>query len=232
MTIPNNGIDDPIYGELSILFLLSLSSMQPLAEMMAVEGILAQLNAANLMNYYRRSGGMSAFDSPPRLFSIWTKGILPLCLNLLQAVGHSIAGEISAFLNQYPEQLTRASNALNARTATKITLSTVSEAHSLALIASILDNTRSQGPRLGIQASDIPVLEWDRENVKEDIDSWLSRKGALKEKIVILDERDAALYEKKSSSDEADNMLEERVIRELYAAGDCLGLGGEQASRS
>ncbi|KAF2470193.1 uncharacterized protein BDR25DRAFT_287981 [Lindgomyces ingoldianus] len=225
LTIRNNGVEDPIYGELSLLFILSLSSMQVLAENMAVEGILSQLNTANLMSYFRRQGGMGPFDSPNRMYSIWTKGILPLCLNLLDSVGPPISGEISAFLNQFPEQLVRASNTLSTRTATKITLSVASETHSLALIAGILESNRDQGPRLGIQAGDIPVLDWDRENVKEDIESWMARKGALREKIVVVDETEAALFDRKLAGGEAENMLEERILRELDAAGDCLGLG-------
>jgi nuclear pore complex protein Nup188 len=228
ITIPTNGVNDPIYGELSILFILSLSSMQPLAESMAVEGILAQLNSANLMNYFRRPGGMSPFDSPARLFAIWSKGILPLCLNLLRAVGPAIAGEISAFLNQFPEQLNRASNCLNSRTVKKITLSLASETHSLALISSILENDRANSARLGIQAGDIPALEWDRDVVKEDIDTWMGRRSALLDKVVVLDERDAALFAKKvnaATAGEGENMLEQRVLRELEAAGECLDLG-------
>ncbi|KAF2185728.1 hypothetical protein K469DRAFT_631610 [Zopfia rhizophila CBS 207.26] len=228
LTISNNGVDDPIYGELSLLFILSLSSMQVLAETMAVEGILSQLNTANLMNFYRRPGGVSPFDTPSRLFSIWTKGILPLCLNLLDSVGPPIAGEISAFLNQFPEQLKRASNSLNSRTANKITLLIASEAHSLALIADILESNRAQGPRLGIQAGDIPVLDWDKENIKEDIEGWMARKGALRERIVVADESEAVLFNKKLQGDGAENMLEERVLRELDAAGDCLALGPQK----
>lgn len=210
LTVQNNGVADPVYGELSLLFILSLSQLQALAETMAVEGILSQLNTANLMNYYRRPGGMGPFDSPPRLHSIWTKGILPLCLNLLLSVGAPIAGEISSFLNQFSEQLTRSSNALASRYAqNKITLSIASETHSLALISNIIDSIRAQGPRLGIQASDIIPLEWDKENVKEDIDGWLARKAALRERVM---------------SDGSEG-TEDRVIGELMAAGTCLGLG-------
>ncbi|KAF1962309.1 nucleoporin-like protein, partial [Byssothecium circinans] len=185
-TNSNNGpsVPDPIYGELSLLFILSLSSIQSLAETMAVEGILSQLNTANLMNYYRRPGGMGAFNTPPRLHSIWTKGILPLCLNLLLSIGAPIAGEISSFLNQFPEQLLRSSNALNSRYSNRITLSIASETHSLALLSGILDAFRAQGPRLGIQASEVPALEWDRENVREDIEGWMARRGALRERVV------------------------------------------------
>ncbi|KAF2798196.1 hypothetical protein K505DRAFT_371910 [Melanomma pulvis-pyrius CBS 109.77] len=225
LTISHNGISDPVYGELSLLFVLSLSSIEALAETMAVEGILSQLNTANLMNYYRRPGGMSPFDSPARLHSIWTKGILPLCLNLLHSVGPAIAGEISSFLNQFPEQLSRACNALNSRLTSKITLSVASEIQSLALISNILDGYRTQGPKLGVIASEIAVLDWDKENVKEDIEGWMARKGALRERIVVIDESDAQLFNKKLSGDGPENMLEARVLDELDAAGDCLGLG-------
>jgi len=208
LTIENNGVADPVYGELSLLFILSLSHLPSLAESMAAEGVLSQLNTANLINYYRRPGGMGPFDSPSRLHSIWTKGILPLCLTLLFTVGAPIAAEISSFLNQFPEQLQRSSNALNSRYATKITLSTASETHSLAAISSILDSMRAAGPKLGIQGSDVLPLEWDKENVKEDIDGWMARKGALRERVVMGSEGD-----------------DERVVQQLEAAGACLGLG-------
>lgn len=212
LTLQNgSGVADPIYGELSLLFILSLSSLQSLAETMAAEGILSQLNTANIMNYYRRRGGMGPTDSPYRLHSIWTKGILPLCLNLILSVGAPIAGEISSFLNQFQEQLLRSSNALNSRYPTKISLALAAETHSLALLSSILDNFRAQGPRLGIQAGDVPPLEWDRDNVKEDIEGWMARKGALRERVVV----DVGM---------AREVVEDKVLAELVAAGACLGL--------
>jgi nuclear pore complex protein Nup188 len=235
LTISRNGVDDPVYGELSLLFLLSLSSIQALAETMAVEGVLSQINTANIMNYYRRSNGIGPFDTPARLYSIWTKGILPLCLNLLLSVGPPIAAEISSFLNQFPEQLARASLAINSNpssrsTPTRITLSITSEMHSLALISAILENVRKQGPKLGIQANEINMLNWDKDNVKEDIESWLSRKGTLRERIIAVDEREVDMLSKKSGQgDDAGNQLEERVFGELEDAGRCLGLGAAKA---
>lgn len=230
LTVSHNGVADPVYGELALLFLLSLSAIPAMAETMAVEGVLSQLNTANLMNYYRRANGMGPFDTPARLHSIWTKGILPLCLNLLLSVGAPIAAEISSFLNQFPEQLSRASGAINsspsARTgATKITLSVASETHSLALLSAIIEDVRKQGPKLGIQANEITLLDWDKDNVKEDIESWLSRKSALRERVVAVDEREAEMLGKKKGEV---NELEDRVLGELEAAGACLGLGKEK----
>jgi nuclear pore complex protein Nup188 len=229
LTVYHNGVDDPIYGELSLLFLLSLSSIQALAETMAVDGVLSQLNTANLMNYYRRPNGMGPFDTPARLYSIWVKGILPLCLNLLLSVGPPIAAEISAFLNQYPEQLLRSSLSINSNPSSrysqsaKITLSIASETHSLALISAIIDNVRKQGPKLGIQANEVNPLEWDKENMKEDVESWLSRKGALRERIVAMDERELEMAGRKGKV-EGCSGLEDRVVAELEDAGRCLGL--------
>lgn len=200
---------DPIYGELSLLFILSLSSVRGLAESMAVEGVLSQLNSANLMNYFRRPGGMGPFDTPVRMHSIWTKGILPLCLNLLLSVGAPIAAEISSFLNAFPEQLARSSNALNSRHVGKITLNLASETHSLALIGSIIEAVRTSGVREGVQPGDVASLEWDRENVREDIEGWMGRMGALRERVV----------------GDGTQGYEDRVVEEIEAAGVCLGLG-------
>jgi nuclear pore complex protein Nup188 len=224
LTLGNN---DPIYGELSLLFLLSLSTIPALAETMAVDGVLSQLNTANLMNYFRRPNGMGPSDTPLRLYSIWVKGILPLCLNLLLSVGPPVAGEISSFLNQYPTQLARAGLALNSspssRThATKITLSIASECHSLSLISTIIDNVRKQGPKLGIQANDVAPLDWDKDNVKEDVESWLSRKGALMERVIAMDEREVAMLGR--TREDGRSELEARVVGELEDAGRCLGL--------
>lgn len=227
LTINHNGIDDPIYGELSILFLLSLSSIPALAETMAVDGILSQLNTANIMSYFRRAGGVGPFDNPTRMYSIWTKGLLPLCLNLLLSVGAPIASEISNFLNQYPEQLLRASSSIasSARiTPTKITLSTASELHSLALLSSIVEDVRRQGPKLGIQSNEVALLDWDKEGVKEDLESWLGRKGALRERVVPCDEREGEMAGKRSNDTEG-NMLEQRVVAELEGASAVLGVG-------
>ncbi|KAJ4305565.1 hypothetical protein N0V90_001096 [Kalmusia sp. IMI 367209] len=209
LIIDTNGVQDPIYGELSLLFILSLSSLKPLAETMAVEGILSQLNNANLMNYYRRPGGMGPFDNPARLHSIWSKGLLPLCLNLLLSVGAPIAGEISSFLNAFPEQLQRSSNALSTRYLNKVTLNLAAETHSLALISSIIEAIRTAGVREGVQPGEVASLEWDRDNVKEDIEGWVNRRQSLRERVV-------------GNGTEG---FEDRVVGEIEAAGVCLGLG-------
>lgn len=230
LTIAQNGTADPVYGELALLFLLSLSSIPALAETMAVEGVLSQLNTANLTSYFRRPAGMGPFDTPARLHSIWSKALLPLCLNLLLSVGAPIAAEISAFLNQFPAQLARASSSLASSSSgpvrgasPRITLSLASETHSLALLSAILDDVRAAAPRLGLQAADIAPLDWDREAVKEDVEGWLSRKSALRERVVAGDEREVEMLGRRKDND-GGNELEERVVRELEAARRCFAV--------
>jgi nuclear pore complex protein Nup188 len=222
---------DPVYGELSVLFLLELSSMPVMAENLAVDGVLSRLNTANLINYYRRPAGMGPFDDPPRLFSIWNRGILPLCLNLLDAVGAPIAAEVATFLNQFPAQLARAAACLNPRSAPTaknpnaghITLGMASEAHSLALIVLVLDKLRASASAVGIIAADVPELEWDKASVKEDVEEWMQGRRGLRDRIAPTNEREVALVGMPSQMEGVENVLEERVVAEFEATLECLG---------
>lgn len=224
---------DPIYGELSILFLLELSNIGSMAETLAVEGVLSQLSSANLVNYYRRPNGMGPFDEPQRVYHIWARGFLPLCLNLLDAVGAPVAAEVASFLNQFSNQLLRSSDGFGsnraypsatARNSGRITLSMAAETHSLAIIWLVLERFRQQGPGLTGLATEIPDLAWDHAGVKEDVDSWLKSSGALRDSIVPTNEREFDLARAKpvSGSRRAQSRLEEQVIQELEGALMCL----------
>jgi len=116
---------DPIYGELSMLFLLELSSMPPMAEQLAIDGVLGHISSANITKYLR-SRKVSPFAEGAgiqRCYSIWVRGVLPLLLNLLHSVGASIATEVALFLNQFPALLKQSAEAFDApealRTITK-----------------------------------------------------------------------------------------------------------------
>ena len=113
--------DDPGYGELSSLFLLTLSGVPLVAEQMAVEGVLSSLSSANISQYFRAPsagttgrGGKGPFDHPARLHAIWARGILPLALNILSAVGPGVASDGAAFLGSFPAQLARCESDLAA----------------------------------------------------------------------------------------------------------------------
>ena len=224
---------DPIYGELSIAFLLGLSSVPALAESLAVNGTFSQLATTNLFNSFRRPGGIGPFDHPPRLYSIWARGFLPLVINLLSSIGPPIAAELSSTLSQFDAQLSRASHSLGAKLspvapgphAGQISLAMAAEAHALALISSVLKKFRESGSSLGIVPSDIVDLPWDAAGVREDIETRLQRRNNLRHCIVPTDEHEEAWARLKPLAAQAgaENRLEEKVVAELTAALALLG---------
>ena len=140
---------DPIYGELSILFLLELSTIPEVAERLAVEGIIGHLSSAPLATYMRKPnvGPFSDSIGAQRCYSIWARGILPLLLNLLCRLDMAIAGEIAIFLNQFSNLLEQAECALDMsperkfgriRQETRISLLQVNEIGSIALLVMFL----------------------------------------------------------------------------------------------
>lgn len=233
---------DPIYGELSILFLLELSSIPLMAEAMAVDGVLASLSTAKLCQYYQRNNGVGPFDEPVRLFAIWSKGVLPLALNLLDAVGAPIAAEIASFLNQFAPQLARNAKGLESRTvlgrstrgrgaepfAGAVTLGLASETHSLALLSFGLDRAKDLGSAAGVNSADIEDLAWDKDGVKEDIQAWLNGSRALADRIVATTEVEEGLMRNAGTGKKSESQLEEKVLGELRGAFRCLGGEGDR----
>ena len=219
---------DPVFGEFSITFLLELSTVPALAESMVIGGCLAQIASANLVKYFRRSGGIGPFDQPDRMYLIWTRGILPLVINLLRAIGGPIASEIASFLNQFKPQLTRASNSFDVKPSPTpkdvhrgyVNLAMASEIRSLALIATILDMFREAGASAGIVAADVAQLDWDRVTVKEDLDGRLQRRNALRDSIIAMDEREETWSRQKPTNLQggSESRLEERIVEEMAAA--------------
>ncbi|TVY82887.1 Nucleoporin [Lachnellula suecica] len=213
----NLAIDgDPIYGELSILFLLELSTMPLMAEQLAIDGILGHIASANITSYLRR-GNVSPFADGTglqRCYSIWQRGILPLLLNLLDAVQLSIASEVALFLNQFSPLLDASSASLEAPQASRtgaqaqqkyISLSMCSEIHSLALLTFILSGF----------GADLPVVKWDAPAVLENVEFWLGARSILKEKILPMGVRDSDLAKQ--------GRLEDRIVEELRGIRDILG---------
>ena len=227
---------DPVYGELSILFLLEMSSIPALAESLAVEGVMSQILSTNLIRVLQ-SRAFGPFDQPVRMYSIWSRGVLPLLLNLLHAVGAPIAPEVSAALNQFPNQLARASNTFTSspRTSVKdptgyITLGMASEALTLSLIVTILQTFREAGPSAAVIPSEIEEVKWDKGQVKDEVEGWLQRRGALSEKIVPSDEKEERWSKQKplSGAGGTENRLEERVVEEMQGILGILGGNGSE----
>ncbi|KAL4900929.1 hypothetical protein BDW74DRAFT_160824 [Aspergillus multicolor] len=221
---------DPVYGELSISFLAKLSTIPMLAEHLAVEAVLGQLSTARLTNVLRQPKGFGPFDPVPRIYTIWTSGILPLCLNLLYHVIRT-APEVAAFLNQFEGQLKRAASSFaSARTASapsahRINLSMASEVYSLSLISFILSRLREAGSSIGVDAQVIQELKWDKAQVKEDIEELIERRSNLRLRIVATNDKEVEMVRQKpvNAASGAENRLEERIVSELKATLACLG---------
>jgi len=224
---------DPVYAELSVSVLVKMSSLPMLAEHLAVEAVLMKLSTCRLTNLLTQKNSFGPFDPVPRLYTIWTGGFLPLCLNLLYSVMRT-APEVAAFINQFESRLIRAQEAFSSGHATAvssapaskwISLGMVSEAYSLALISFILDRFREAGASAGVDAQAIQDIKWDKVQVKEDIEELLLRRPALRARIVATSEKEVEWSRQKplSSTSGAENRLEEKVVNEMKAAITCLG---------
>ncbi|TKA73217.1 hypothetical protein B0A55_07778 [Friedmanniomyces simplex] len=197
--------DDPIYGEVAITTLVTLSGIPQVAEQMALQGVLLQLSGANLSNHFRKPGGKGQWDEPMRMFAaIWTEGFLPLCLNLLGAVGPAIAGEVSAFLNSFPEQLKRAEEAFRSdgpgiykrgrqqQHSGDVTLRLVREAHALVLIALTLQSDLARAAADGITATEVVPLQYDLDNARQEVGKLVRSQRSLADKVVAVNQRELA----------------------------------------
>ena len=212
---------DPIFGDISILFLLEMSSVPSLAESLAVEGVLSHLLSTNLIRLLQ-SRAFGPFDQPIRMYGIWARGILPLLLNLLHAVGPPLGAEIAAALNTFPHQLERASSSFASTSRDKssqahITLSMASEAATLSLIVTILQSFKEAGSSAGIESSAIEDVKWDRVQVKEDVEELLQKRDYLLDMIVPANEREESWIRENSldESSDSEHKLEQKVVEEL-----------------
>jgi nuclear pore complex protein Nup188 len=219
---------DPIYGELSMLFLLELSSMPLMAEQMAIDGVLGHLASASITAYLRggKVGPFAESAGLQRCYSLWARGILPFLLNLLDAVQASIAGEVSLFLAQFPTLVKQSEQALDAPETNRIiqkgavryiTLTICSETHSMALLTFILNNFRNN--LKGV--TDIPEVQWDASSVLENVEFWLSSRPLLRDRLLPMGEREMEMRRKGD--------LEIKVVEELEGIKEVLG-GGENGS--
>ncbi|KAK0711579.1 nucleoporin subcomplex protein binding to Pom34-domain-containing protein [Lasiosphaeris hirsuta] len=223
---------DPIYGELALLFILELSALPTIAEQLACDGLLGQLTSAGLTGFMRRSNVSPFADNAgaARCYGIWAKGILPLLLNMLGALGPTIAPEVAFVLNQFPNLLRGSVERLEtpgiSRTVSArgenpqfITLVAVAEVHSLALLTRVLAALRVNNSR------DIPEVSggWDAAAVLENVEFWLASRKVLRERMVPLGPRETDWKATKAKDGSgSESLLEEKVVAQLKAVRDVL----------
>jgi nuclear pore complex protein Nup188 len=219
---------DPIYGELALLFLLELSALPTVAEQLAIDGLLGHIISANLAGFMRRDGVSPFSDNvgATRCYGIWSKGILPMLLNILRALGATIAPEVAYVLNQFPNLLKASSdrfevpgiNRTVARETQMVTLIAVTEIHSLALLTRVLAALRLTNQR------DIPEVRWDAAAVLENVEFWLRSRKVLRERLLPLSSRESEWRATKATDGSGcETLLEEKVVLQLEAVRDVLG---------
>ncbi|KAI0555044.1 nucleoporin subcomplex protein binding to Pom34-domain-containing protein [Xylaria curta] len=227
---------DPLYGELALLFILELSALPLVAEQLACDGLLDQITSANLATYLRRPNISPFADSVglQRCYSIWAKGIVPILLNVLSALGTTIAPEVAYVLNQFPNLMQSSIDRFEApgdnqrrgrQNKALITPLSVSEIHSLALITQVLGVLRINNAR------DIPSVEWDSAALLENVDWWIDHRNVLRERLVALSPREAEWKSMPASDADkkrgAESRLEAKVIDQLEFVRTVLNEGLE-----
>lgn len=219
---------DPVFGELSILFLVQLSNVPVIAEQLASDGLLGQLTSANIATHLQRPNVSPFADNigATRCYDIWAKGILPLLLNVLSApgLGPNVATEVACVLNQFPNLLQSSVDRIEApgmsRTTTRgnshhVTLLGVSEVNSLALLTRVLGRYRSEFNR------EIPEVSWDSATVLENVDYWLTSRKILRERLLPLGQREADWRTMKTGVEDV-SVLEHKVVSLLETVKEVL----------
>lgn len=224
---------DPVYGELALLFLLELSALPAVAEQLACDGLLGHLTSASIAGFMRRPNVSPFSDNigASRCYGVWAKGVLPILLNMLTALGATIAPEIAFVLNQFPNLLRSSVERFEApgmsRTASRdapqyVTLLAVSEVHSLALLTRVLWALRANNTR------DIPEVGWDGGLLLENVDFWLSSRKVLRERMLPLGSREADWRATRAPEGSGcESVLEAKVVAQLEAVKDVLSEGVE-----
>ncbi|KAL2181964.1 nucleoporin subcomplex protein binding to Pom34-domain-containing protein [Thermothelomyces heterothallicus CBS 202.75] len=227
---------DPIYGELALLLLLELSALPALAEQLACDGLLGHLTSANLAGFMRRASVSPFTDNAgaARCYAIWAKGILPLLLNILGALGATIAPEVAFVLNQFPNLLRSSVDRLEAPGLSRtvplssrdapgtgphyfVALVALSEVHSLALLTRVLAALRAGNAR------DIPEVVWDSGAVLENVEFWLASRKVLRERLLPLNPRETEWRGMKASEGSGcETKLEEKAVGLLEGIRDVL----------
>ncbi|KAI2638291.1 nucleoporin subcomplex protein binding to Pom34-domain-containing protein [Xylaria nigripes] len=214
---------DPVYGEIALLFLLELSALPLVAEQLACDGLLDHITTSNLASHLRRPNVSPFADSVglQRCYSIWAKGIVPILLNMLSALGATIAPEVAYVLNQFPNLMqasidrfeTPGDDRRRDQRHTALTPLSVSEIHCLALITQVLGALRANNAR------DIPAVGWDSAALLENVDWWIDHRKVLRDKLVALGPREVEWKLMPASDADqkrgSENRLEAKIIEQL-----------------
>ena len=95
---------EPLYGVLSVTFLLALSQIPAVAEqILADEGLEVIMESTVCEKFCTGDVKYGSIE-----YKMWTRGILPLLLQFINAIGPSLSEAVRGFLRVYSPQVDRA----------------------------------------------------------------------------------------------------------------------------
>ncbi len=152
---------DPVFGELSLLLILELASVDIIAEHLIVNGLFSMLVESPIATMIQQ-GGIKPTSSNPaaRLHSIWCR-MLTLVASLLSKIGSRLIPEIAMFLKFYSNQIEYALKGWN-RDNLILSISTVVETSQIVILIellSVLDNQTGGGEYTGQVFIDSKIKE-------------------------------------------------------------------------
>lgn len=226
--------NDPVHAVYAARLLVALSTIPAVAEELAVEGLLNRILTARVTQVLQEvADGVTHLDQRPHcqiLYTIWAEGILPLSLNLLNAVRAPVAAEISVFMNAFSNQLIRASTAFKPRDAQFITLTQAKEVATLSLLSYMLDDYRIAGASAAVDPSTIQCLSGFDENKRAlaaDLKAHIElNKDPIRAKVIPTNEKELAWHNE--TKEPASSILVQKVLEEMRMAVACLSADEDQ----
>jgi nuclear pore complex protein Nup188 len=228
--------ETPIYGVLASQLLVCVSQLPPMAEELAVEGVFNRLliskMSTRIQNLPNGVGHLERRPNGLQLYTIWTEGLVRIALSLLDSIGGGVAVEVAGFLNQFPQQLVRASLSFSssptrAEGAEGISLGAASELANLSLLSYILERLRLAGASSGVDPTAImPLAGFDevKKSIVNDINDVLGQEVRFRLKREVPTTETEAFWAKERPSKESKvTVLDQMICRELQHAKRCLG---------
>lgn len=200
---------DAIYGEISIIFLLELSGSRVLAEHLVQENVFSSLLASDI-SYELKSSSLSPLTSP-RLYAIWSRGILPLCVNLLVAIGRRMFPDLHTVLGFFTEQIVDVVKHWEGKP-DYVTVSQVRELTTLVVLLRALDAIEGN-----------LVAGWDKTAVQEGVDYLLQHKKYLATLVVATTPEEEAELVLKDGTRDHESGLVKKVVEGLEEVWNILG---------
>ncbi|AOW07135.1 nucleoporin subcomplex protein binding to Pom34-domain-containing protein [Yarrowia lipolytica] len=124
---------DPVFGELTLLFLLELLQNDQLSEQVVLNGLVGALTEAPISREIQKGSLHQG-----RLYYIWIRGILPIMLTVLVRLGGRISPEITMLLSFFQLQIETAIR--NLMEPVTISLSFVDELQQIVVLLQVVPN--------------------------------------------------------------------------------------------